>query len=97
MAAVLATPRMRPAMPFSSSRGAVPGRSGLRRPGLGRVDGGDDVCDRDPAAGDDLGAAATKRCCEGPGPAVLVDDDPGGATRLEYAARLRDVVLVQKP
>src|SRR6478752_3058243 len=84
MAAVRATPRMRPGMTCVP----VLSRSDLGGGGVGRVDSGQHGLDGDAAAGDQLSAALANRQGERSGPDVLVDEDARGAARFERGARL---------
>src|SRR6185503_17639528 len=57
--------------------------------GFGGVEGGEGGLDRDPAAGDELAAAAAQGGGEGCGPDVFVDQDAG------RAAGVVDVVFAE--
>src|SRR6478736_3218622 len=92
MAAVRATPRMRPGMTVP-----VLSRSDRGGCGVGRVDGGQHGLDGDAPTGDQLAASLTHRPGEGRGPDVLVDEDARGAARFERGARLVQVPLVEQP
>src|SRR6478735_10426207 len=91
MAAVRATPRMRPGMT------CVPVLSRSDRGGgVGRLDSGQHGLDGNAAAGDQLPAALANRPGEGRGPDVLVDEDARRAARSARGARLVQVVLVEQ-